>query len=330
MKHSNISIFIPHRGCPNCCSFCNQRTISSTAEAPSAEAVTDLLAKAVPELRYPENTEIAFFGGSFTAIERSYMISLLEAASPFVKKLAGIRISTRPDCIDDEVLGILKKYGVTSIELGAQSMRDSVLSANDRGHTAENVRRAAEKIKEHGFSLGLQMMTGLYTSSLEDDIYTAEEIIRLKPDTVRIYPVVILGGTKLADLYQSGVYKTVSLNEMTELCAKLLLRFEEENIKVIRLGLHSSDSVEGEAVGGYYHPAFRELCLGVIFRKIIEEKLKNKGSYTVYVSPRSLSMAAGQKKCNIAFFAEKGVEIKIKADTALKEREIRIEESKQN
>ena len=326
MKHSNISIFIPHKGCPNCCSFCNQRTISSTAEAPSAEAVTDLLSRAVPELKNPGNTEIAFFGGSFTAIERGYMISLLEAAAPFVKKLAGIRISTRPDCIDDEILGILKRYGVASIELGAQSMRDSVLTANDRGHTAEDVRRASEKIKAHGFSLGLQMMTGLYSSSAEDDIYTAEEIIKLKPDTVRIYPVVILGGTKLADLYQSGVYKTIPFDEMTKLCAKLLLRFAEEKIKVIRLGLHASDSVEGETLGGYYHPAFKELCLGIIYRQLIEEKITGKGSFTVYVSPRSLSMAAGQKKCNIVYFMEKGINIKIKSDSTLKERDIRIED----
>ena len=326
MKHSNISIFIPHKGCPNCCSFCNQRTISSTSCAPSAEEVTHLLSEAVPKLKAPSETEIAFFGGSFTAIDRDYMISLLEAAEPFARKLGGIRISTRPDCIDHEMLDILKKYGVTSIELGAQSMSDKVLEANDRGHSAEDVRTASRLIKEYGFSLGLQMMTGLYLSSPEDDICTAEEIIRLRPDTVRIYPVVILGGTKLADLYQSGVYKTIPFDEMTKLCAKLLLRFEEEKIKVIRLGLHASDSVEGETLGGYYHPAFKELCLGIIYRQLIEEKITGKGSFTVYVSPRSLSMAAGQKKCNIVYFMEKGINIKIKSDSTLKERDIRIED----
>lgn len=330
MKHSNISVFIPHKGCPNCCSFCNQRTISSTAHAPSADEVTALLSEAVPKLKAPLDTEIAFFGGSFTAIGRDYMISLLEAAEPFACKLGGIRISTRPDCIDPETLDILKKYGVTSIELGAQSMRDHVLAANDRGHTAQQVRTASQLIKERGFSLGLQMMTGLYMSSPDDDIYTAEEIISLAPDTVRIYPVVILGGTKLADLYQSGVYRTIPFDGMTELCARLLLRFEEEGIKVIRLGLHASDSVEGEAVGGYYHPAFKELCLGVIYRDIIEEKAASAGSYTVYVSPRALSMAAGQKKCNIAYFSEKGIDIRIKPDPSLKERQVRIEESIQN
>lgn len=330
MGHSNISIFIPHKGCPNCCSFCNQRTISSTESAPDAAEVTRLLSDAVPKLKDPSDTEIAFFGGSFTAIDRDYMVSLLKAAYPFAQKLAGIRISTRPDCISREVLDVLKKYGVTSIELGAQSMRDSVLEANDRGHSSEDVRKASELIKEYGFSLGLQMMTGLYMSSSEDDIYTAREIIALRPDTVRIYPVVILGGTKLADLYQSGVYQTYSLNEMTVLCADLLTEFEAAGIKVIRLGLHSSEAVEGEAVGGYYHPAFRELCLGVIFRRLMEEKLTHAGDFTVYVSPRSMSMASGQKKCNISYFKEKNINIKLKADSSLKDRELRFEESKQN
>ncbi len=327
MKHSNISIFIPHSGCPNCCSFCNQRTISGTVKPPSADEVTALLSDACLKLKHPENTEIAFFGGSFTAIDRSYMLSLLKAAQPFIlkHKLAGIRISTRPDAIDGDVLAILKQYSVTSIELGAQSMRESVLKANDRGHTAEDVKKASALIKQHGFSLGLQMMTGLYKSDPADDIFTAEEIISLAPETVRIYPVVILGGTKLADLYQSGVYKTYSLDGMTDLCALLLEKFEAAGIKVIRLGLHSSEGVEGEAVGGYYHPALKELCLGKIYRRLIGNAIGEKGSYTVYVSHRELSMAAGQKKCNINYFAEQDINLKIQADDTLKERQLRIE-----
>ena len=319
MKHSNISVFIPHMGCPNCCSFCNQRTISSTVKAPTAEEVTEILDNACRKLQDPHNTEIAFFGGSFTAVERSYMVSLLKAAQPFIEKygLIGIRISTRPDCINDEILSLLKQYGVTSIELGAQSMCDDVLSANDRGHTADDVKKASALIKSYGFELGLQMMTGLYMSSPEDEFYTAEQIIAIKPKTVRIYPVVILGGTKLADLYQSGVFRTYAFDEMAEICAKLLEMFEAAGIKVIKLGLHSSDEVQGEAVGGYYHPAFREICLGINFRKKIESLIGGEGSYNVLVNPKALSMAAGQKKCNISYFAQKGISIKITADESI-------------
>ncbi len=247
------------------------------------------------------------------------MVSLLKAAQPFIEKygLIGIRISTRPDCINDEILSLLKQYGVTSIELGAQSMCDDVLAANDRGHTADDVKKASALIKSYGFELGLQMMTGLYMSSPEDEFYTAEQIIAIKPKTVRIYPVVILGGTKLADLYQSGVFKTYAFDEMAEICAKLLEMFEAAGIKVIKLGLHSSDEVQGEAVGGYYHPAFREICLGINFRKKIESLIGGEGSCKILVNPKALSMAAGQKKCNISYFAQKGISIKIVADESI-------------
>lgn len=319
MKHSNISIFIPHNGCPNQCSFCNQRTISGAQKQPSAEDVTELLKNACPVLSTPKNTEIAFFGGSFTAIDRSYMVSLLEAAKPFLAEygLSGIRISTRPDKIDGEVLDILERYGVTSIELGAQSMRDEVLAANDRGHSAEDVKRASYMIKERGFELGLQMMTGLYKSSPDDDRFTADEIMALAPKTVRIYPVVILGGTKLADLYQSGVYKTIPFEEEAELCAELMQKFENAGIRVIRMGLHASESVGSEAVGGYYHPAFREVCTGILFRRAMEERLTEKGSYDIYVAPRSVSAANGHKKSNVLFFENRGVKIKIRPDESI-------------
>lgn len=327
MNHSNISIFIPHKGCPNCCSFCNQRKISGADEPPSAEEVKNILEEACPKLKRPENAEIAFFGGSFTAVPRDYMISLLEAAKPFVDKfhLSGIRVSTRPDKIDGEVLSVLSEYNVTAIELGAQSMLDEILEKNDRGHTAQDVRSSSRLIKENGFELGLQMMTGLYGTAPEDDIYTADELIKLSPDTVRIYPTVILGGTKLADLYQSGVYKPIPFDDEAELCAELLQKFENAYIRVIRLGLHASDNVRDDAVGGYYHPAMREICEGIIFRKKIEELIKESGNYKIYVSPKAVSKASGQKKCNIEYFKNKGCNIKICADENMHGRQLRAE-----
>lgn len=165
MKHANVAIFVPHNGCPHQCSFCNQRSITGQQVQPTPQDILSAIqvAKSSQNAQIRE-TEIAFFGGSFTAIERSYMCALLNVAAPFVKDktFSGIRISTRPDAIDDEILTLLKQYGVTSIELGAQSMDDSVLVHNQRGHTAEQVRTASRLIKSYGFSLGLQMMTGLY------------------------------------------------------------------------------------------------------------------------------------------------------------------------
>lgn len=326
MKHSNISIFIPHMGCPNACSFCNQRTISSTVSPPSAEQVRSTLETAFAELspKRSGSVEIAFFGGSFTAVDRAYMTALLEQAYPYVQsgKAVGVRCSTRPDCIDADVLNVLKKYGVTAIELGAQSMDDGVLSANQRGHTAEDVKKASALIKEYGFELGLQMMTGLYRSSPAKDMETAFRIAEMKPDTVRIYPTVILKGTKLAELYLSGEYVPYPFETAAEICADMLEMFEQRGIRVIKLGLHASETVEGDMLGGFYHPAFREICEGILFRREIEGRTERGGSYAVYVPENAVSKAAGQKRCNIKYFAEKGIRIKICPDGTLKNREI--------
>ncbi|MBQ9139274.1 MAG: radical SAM protein [Ruminococcus sp.] len=318
MKHSNISIFIPHIGCPHRCSFCDQRTISGAEKIPHGDDVREICEKALAEVKSPENTEIAFFGGSFTAIPRAYMTELLEAAYSFVGegKFKGIRLSTRPDCIDREVLTILKKYGVTSIELGAQSMSNKVLKANQRGHSADDVKKSALLIREYGFELGLQMMVGLYRSEMADEYETLERIIEIRPDTVRIYPVVILKGTRLGELYQSGEYDTFSFEDVTEFVADAMLRFADKGINVIKCGLHASEFVERDMLGGFYHPAFREICESHIYRRKMKELIRCESScdYVFAVTPSCISKAIGQNKSNIKYFQELGLNIKIIGD----------------
>ena len=271
-------------------------------------------------------TEIAFFGGSFTAIDRGYMISLLEAARPFVGVFYGIRISTRPDCIDDDILDILGAYGVTSIELGAQSMDNSVLELNKRGHTAEDVANASEKIKEKGFSLGLQMMTGLYGSTPEKDIYTAERFIDIFPDTVRVYPTVIMKNTDLADAYLSGRFVPYTLDGSVELCSRIILMFAKAGIKLIRLGLHYSDSLVENSLGGNYHPAFKELCESkILYDAFIEKasKIKSK-KLTVTINQKSLSKFVGQKKSNLLKLRELGYDLDIQFDNTLEKYDLGV------
>lgn len=265
------------------------------------------------------NAEIAFFGGSFTAIDRNYMLSLLEATVPYISEFEGIRISTRPDCIDNEVLEILKKYKVTSIELGAQSMDDEVLLANRRGHTSDDVINASRKISEYGFSLGLQMMTGLYKSSYEKDLATAKEFIRLKPDTVRIYPTVIMKDTELAGYYLSGDFVPYTLEKSVELCSELITLFEENNINIIRLGLHYSDSLINNSYGNNYHPAFKELCESRIFYNKFISMANNVASknITVTINPKSVSKFLGQKKSNLNLLNNIGYNIKLEYDNNL-------------
>ena len=249
------------------------------------------------------------------------MVGLLKTAYKYVENgsFKGIRCSTRPDAIDDEICRILKLYGVTAVELGAQSMSDEVLRLNRRGHTSQDVINASEMLKSYGFELGLQMMTGLYGSTDEDSIETAKKIIALKPATVRIYPTVVLENTELAKLYKSGKYQPETVDSAAELCAKLLLMFNEADITVIRTGLHSGGDVEGEYLAGAYHPAFKELCEGKIYiNKAIEYIKENKipqGKIIIYVARDAISKMTGQKRCNILKLKEMGYDAKITADS---------------
>lgn len=246
------------------------------------------------------------------------MESLLQSVQKYMNRFSGIRISTRPDSIDADVLGILKKYRVTDIELGAQSMDNAVLHANLRGHTAQDTVNAAALIKSHGFGLGLQIMTGLYGDSDTTALYTANTIISLKPDYVRIYPAVILGGTQLQALYESGLYQPQSLEGAVELCANLLELFTNQRIPVIKLGLHDGADLKDGMVAGPYHPAFRELCESrIMMRKAvsqIEEKGIPQGNILLRVNASSVSKMIGQNRENILRLAAMGYHAKIIPD----------------
>ncbi len=327
--HANISVFVPHIGCPNKCSFCNQCHISGKIDAPRPKDVDVAVKTAISSRNYnPENTETAFFGGSFTAIEKDYMISLLKAAYEYVKsgKVSGIRISTRPDAIDEEILTLLKSYGVTAIELGAQSMSDNVLKMNNRGHSNADVIKASRLIKEFGFSLGLQMMTGLYGSDNETDFFTAKELIKLAPETVRIYPTIVLKDTDLAALYSEGKYTPQSVEDAAVICGELLELFRKADIKVIRLGLHSIE--EDTFVAGPWHPAFSEICQSKMFLNRALKLMKEKGKYIIFVNKSSVSKMIGQNRENINKMETLGFFCSVKTDDSLGKNDMRVEVEK--
>ncbi len=325
-KHSNISIFVPHIGCPNKCSFCNQRHITGVCKAPRGADVRQAVADAQKSKNYnPATTEIAFFGGSFTAINRNYMLRLLRVASEYVVNgvVAGIRISTRPDAIDDEILNILKQYHVTAIELGAQSLNNRVLKLNNRGHSVNDVYNASKLIKDYGFELGLQIMTGLYADSDASAIRTAERIIEIKPDTVRIYPTIVLKDTDLEALYSDNIYMPQTLEDAVKLAARLYQMFKSEGIRVIRLGLHSIE--EKAYVAGPWHPAFSELCLSRIMLEDVLKKLKTKGNYIIYVARSDVSKMIGQKKSNLIHLKSLGFDCRVVEKDGLCDLETEIE-----
>lgn len=316
-KHANLSIFVPHAGCPQQCSFCNQHSISGAMNLPTAKDVAALCDAHLPAPGKGDNTEIAFFGGSFTAIDRNLMRELLAAAAPYVeaRRAAGIRISTRPDAIDPVILAVLKQYHVTAIELGAQSMSDTVLRLNRRGHNALSVRFAAAQIKNAGFSLGLQMMVGLFgeTDPVRSARDTAIALAGLGPDTVRIYPALVLRDTYLASLTEGGAYRPLTVEQAVEATAPLIAMFEEKGIRVIRVGLHDEPGLSEAVIGGPYHPAFRQLCEARLYLEEFRRRLSPlaPGKYSALVAVGQRSTAAGQKNENLAQLAKAGYQLVI-------------------
>lgn len=339
-----IPVFIPHLGCPHDCAFCNQKRISGALSPATAGDVSREIESALPRCRRP--AQLAFYGGSFTAIPVSEQLSLLGAAQPYLRRgeLESIRLSTRPDAIDEPTLERLRAHGVRVIELGAQSMDDGVLRQSARGHSAEDTVRASELIKRSGFSLVLQMMTGLPGSDAHRDVVTAEKLISLSPDAVRIYPTVIIRDTPLYELWRAGEYAEHTVEAAVEVCAQLLPLFERAGIPVIRLGLNPTDELSGgSAVAGAYHPALGELVKSHILlnrarallrqtsppRDVARELLGEGGvprDIALAVSPRCVSQMAGQHRCNIETLrAEFDLDkLKIVPDPALPAGEIEI------
>ena len=328
MKHRNVSLFVPHEGCPHACTFCNQKAISGKTQPLTVGDIRTACETALQSDGYcTEESEIAFFGGSFTAIETEKQILYLQTANEYIGegKFGSIRISTRPDCINEEILAVLKQYNVRNVELGAQSMSDEVLLANRRGHTAKDTENAVRLLRAHGFGVGLQMMTGLYGSTAETDSFTACEFVRLQPDTVRIYPTAVLEHTALAQLYQSGAYRPQTEEQAIASCSRLLRLFYENDIPVIRLGLHAGGDVQGNLLAGVFHPAFGELCEGEIYYEAMCNSLHGapEGRYTVYVTPRAFSQAVGQKKKNIIRLAAQGYLCRVAADVHIPKYRVR-------
>lgn len=308
-RENIIPVFVPHLGCPHNCIFCNQRRISGSPEPATAETVINAIENAAALTPMGTKRQLAFYGGSFTAIPAAAQEALLAAAKPYLDSgvISSIRLSTRPDAIDETVLSRLKKYGVQTVELGAQSLDDEVLYLSGRGHTAQEVEDASKLIKKSGFNLILQMMTGLPGDTEQKSIETASKIIALKPDGVRIYPTAIVRDTGLFDMWKAGKYKEHTVEDAVEVCSKLVPMFENAGIPIIRMGLNPTDELSGgSAVGGAYHPALGEMVHSRIMRNKAEELLADcEGkNVTLGVNKSDISKMTGQHRCNIDWLCE--------------------------
>ena len=337
-----IPIFVPHLGCPNDCIFCNQKSISGQKKNITKEEARKQIDEFLENLKdKKEDKEIAFFGGSFTGIEEEKQNELLELANEYIRdgKVKSIRISTRPDYIDKKILKKLKKYKVKTIELGVQSANDYILKRAGRGHTFEDVKKASKLIRRYGFTLGHQMMVGLPESTRKDEINTAKELIKLKPKIVRIYPVLIVKGTKLEKEYKEGKYKPLSVVQAVETCKELLRMFAEKKIEIIRVGLQNTDEIsdpqnaKSEVIDGPYHPAFRQLVESSLWCDSIIDKIKKLNvkvkEVEVTVNPIDANNVIGHKKENIKKLKEiYEVDLKIKQDEKMKQGKSKIEITK--
>ena len=313
-----LPIFVPHAGCPNDCVFCNQKRISGSLLPASAETVRGRLS----ELPEDARCELAFYGGSFTAVDPVLREELLAAARPFLERgtVESIRVSTRPDAVDRGILSGLALAGVKTVELGAQSMSDRVLRLSGRGHTAADTARAAVLVKEAGLTLILQMMTGLPGSDPAADIDTARKLIALRPDGVRIYPTVVIRDTALETLWRSGRYREHSVEDAVEVCSKILPLFEAASIPVIRLGLNPTDELSGgAAAAGAYHPALGELVRSRVLRDRAERLMLRDsptGPAALEVSRRDYSAMVGRHRENVLWLSGRFPEADLRVRSA--------------
>ena len=338
-KQYIIPIFVPHLGCPNNCTFCNQKIISGETKEITPDDVKKTVEFYLESFKEKNKyTEIAFFGGSFTGIEIEKQEALLKAAFEFVKakKVNSIRVSTRPDYIDKEKLKLLKKYGVKTIELGVQSTNDYILRRCKRNHTFADVKKASKLIRWYGFTLGHQMMVGLPESTVLDELRTAKDLAKLKPKIMRIYPVLVLRGTELEKEMLEGTYTPLSVEQAVERSKELCYFFAKKKINVIRVGLQSTDTISdisknenSEVVAGPYHETFRQLVESSMNYDTIVKKIK---SYTVKVrqveiitSPDNVNNVVGYKRENIEKLREfYDVDAKVKQDKKMKNGKIQI------
>lgn len=330
-KHKTIPIFIPGLACPFQCIYCNQKMISGQEQIPSKEEIRSTIISHLSTIDHGKNNiEIGFFGGNFTGLPLEKQEELLKEVNIYLLngQVDAIRLSTRPDYINKENLELLKKFGVKTIELGAQSLDDEVLQMIGRGHSEQDVVNASKMIKEFGFILGLQMMTGLPGDTFEKSIQTAKKIIVIGAENTRIYPLLVIRKTELERMYHDGKYIPQTLEEAVEQVKILYGLFEENNVRIIRVGLHPSEGlVMGDnLVAGPFHPSFRELVLSALWRDALLPLMKSKKfrNVVIHVAPGEINHATGYESSNKMLLKTHFHKVEFKADNSLTGRKYNV------
>lgn len=311
-RHYIIPVFVSHRGCPHDCIFCNQKKITGHGGDASPEDVRDKIEQYLQTIPQQDTcVELAFYGGSFTAIPIEQQRALLHVVQPYIDQgqIESIRISTRPDCITEEIMQLLMHYRVKIIELGVQSMDEDVLTISNRGHRQDDVVHSVQMLKSKGFTVGVQVMVGLPGDTEEKCIATVKKLAALKPDIARIYPALVITHTYMEQMYYRGEYQPLTLQQAVNISKKLLTIFETSNVEVIRIGLQPTENIlEGkEVVAGPFHPSMRQLVMSALYQDMMMHMLKEDGEIKhleIYVHPLDISDVLGQKRSNIQYLKE--------------------------
>lgn len=326
MKHYNIPIFISHFGCPNDCVFCNQKKINGRETDVTLEDVRNIIETYLETLPKKSKKEVAFFGGTFTGISMDLQKQYLAVVNEYIKKgeIDGIRLSTRPDYINKEIVDMLKSFGVTTVELGVQSFDEKVLKKSHRFYPMEKVYMASKLIKEAGIELGIQLMIGLPESTVESDIESARKTVEIAPNIARIYPTLVIKETHLEKMYREGSYNPLTMDEAIKRCKKIQSLLEINGINVIRVGLQPTEELkEGENVlGGPFHPAFKELVNGEIFYDFLSRIYESEKRLEIEANEKDISSIVGIKKIN-----KIRLDMKIKINSSLERGMFIINES---
>jgi histone acetyltransferase (RNA polymerase elongator complex component) len=329
--HYTIPFFIPHKGCLFTCIFCNQRKISGTSEAVLPADIKPTIKRYLKTIPRSARIEVGFFGGSFTGLDKSEQEAYLKEAYYFLnkKKIQGIRLSTRPDYISEDRLKFLKKYGVSCIELGVQSMSDNVLSTAERGHSFRDIKIASGLIIKHGFTLGHQIMLGLPGSTMADERKTAKLSISMGSSEIRIYPAVVIKDTALAKMYKRNYYNPLTEESAIKRSAWLIRFFEKHGVVIIRCGLHPSEGlVSGrDILAGPFHPAFRQKVESYIYRMLLKPLYENskKKISRIFYNPEDAPYIVGYKRSNAKMFEEKYRKRRIfRQDNSIQKGEIKV------
>jgi len=329
-KNYTIPIFIPELACPFQCLYCDQRKISGKSGIPNENEVIQIILSHLKTIPQNAHIELGFFGGNFTGIPKIEQEKYLKLVQPYLDSgtIQNIRCSTRPDYINHEVLQLLKKYRVGTIELGAQSMDDDVLKKSKRGHTVADTLNAAKLINEYEINLGLQMMIGLPGDTKEKAILAARKIIEVGAENTRIYPTLVIKNTKLEEMYHQGKYYPLTMEEAVDWTAEILEIFEQSKVKVLRIGLHPSEGLldGSDLIAGPFHPSFRELVLTEIWRKKLSDIKSGADSIIITVNPKELNYAVGYNATNKKILLEKFIKVVFKIDANLTKREMIISE----